>query len=116
VIAGMAHQNARCPRCHRTFPWGTTVCPACHIGLDLNWNEAREAPAALIFETGDRPSVDMVVSLLEAHGVTCVVRGAQDTIHFGIGPGNFWQVFVRTSDEKHAQEILDVEIGRGDEG
>lgn len=56
--------------------------------------------------------MDMVVSLLEAHGVSCLVRGTHDTTHFGIGPANFWRVFVRASDERHAQEILDAEIGR----
>jgi len=112
----MPSQNARCPRCERTYPWGTTVCPACHVGLDLNTDEAREAPVALVFETWDRPSVDMVVSLLEAHGVSCLVRGTHDTTHFGIGPANFWRVFVRASDEQQAQEILDAEIGREDEG
>jgi hypothetical protein len=40
------------------------------------------------------------------------VRGTQDTAHFGIGPANFWRVFVRASDERVAQEILDAEIGR----
>lgn len=34
------------------------------------------------------------------------------TTHFGIGPANFWRVFVRAADEGRAQEILDVEIGR----
>lgn len=108
----MARPNARCPRCAETYPWGTTVCPACHVGLELAGPEIRERPTALVFETWDRPSVDIVVSLLEAHGVPCLVRGTHDTIHFGIGPANFWRVFVRASDEQRAQEILDAEIGR----
>jgi hypothetical protein len=82
------------------------------VGLDLTGGETRERPAALIFETWDRPSVDVVVSLLEAHGVSCLVRGTSDTAHLGISPANFWRVFVRTSDEAVAQEILDAEIGR----
>ena len=69
---------------------------------------------ALIFETRDRPSADMVISLLEAHGVTCLVRGTLDTTHFGIGPASFWRVFVRALDEQHAQKVLDAEIGRED--
>ena len=111
----MARHNPRCPRCEQTYPWGTTVCPTCHVGLDLSGGEVREPPMALIFETRDRPSVDMVVSLLKAHGVTCLVRGIHDTMHFGIGPANFWRVFVRASDEQSAQEILDAEIGREDD-
>jgi hypothetical protein len=110
----MARHPARCPRCAATYPWGTTVCPTCHVGLELAANQPRERPAILIFETWDRPSVDVVVSLLEAHGVTCLVRGTQDTAHFGIGPANFWRVFVRSEDEQVAQEILDAEIGRED--
>lgn len=108
----MARQGGRCPRCHATYAWGVTVCPACHVSLDLTGGETRERPTALIFETWDRPSVDVVVSLLEAHGLPCLVRGTQDTTHFGIGPTNFWRVFVRASDERMAQEILDAEIGR----
>lgn len=110
----MARRDARCPQCNGTYPWGTTVCPTCHVGLELPGGETREKPAALIFETWDRPSVDVVVSLLEAHGLPCLVRGTDDTMHFGIGPANFWRVFVRASDEQVAQEILDAEIGRED--
>jgi len=84
------------------------------VGLDLNAGEIRERPTVLIFETWDRPSVDVVVSLLEAHDVPCLVRGTDDTTHFGIGPTNFWRVFVRASDEQMAQEILDAEIGHED--
>ena len=112
----MAHQDARCPQCHSTYPWGVTVCPTCHVGLDLAGNETRERPAALIFETWDRLSVDVIVSLLEAQGVPCLVRGTDDTAHFGIGPASFWRVFVRASDERVAQEILDAEIGREEGG
>jgi hypothetical protein len=108
----MARPAPRCPRCRAAYPWGATVCPACHVGLDLTGGETRERPAALIFETWDRASVDVVVSLLEAYGVPCLVRGTSDTAHFGIGPANFWRVFVRASDERAAQEILDAEIGR----
>lgn len=110
----MGRSDARCPRCHITYPWGTTVCPTCHVGLQLPGDETRERPATLIFETCDRPSVDIVVSLLEARGVPCLVRGTGDTTLFGIGPANFWRVFVRASDEHEAQEILDAEIGRED--
>jgi hypothetical protein len=80
--------------------------------LDLAGGASRERPSALIFETWDRPSVDVVVSLLEAYGVPCMIRGTHDTSHFGIGPANFWRVFVRATDEERAQEILDAEIGR----
>lgn len=110
----MPRSDARCPRCGAAYPWGTTVCPACHVGLELGRPERLDRPTALVFETWDRPSVDIVVSLLEAHGVRCLVRGTQDTTHFGIGPANFWRVFVPASDEQRAQEILDAEIGRED--
>lgn len=108
----MARSEGRCPRCGAQYPWGTTVCPACHVALDLAGRGATERPAALVFESWDRPSVDVVVALLEAHGVPCLVRGTQDATHFGIGPANFWRVFVRAADEPMAQEILDAEIGR----
>ena len=111
----MPHRAGRCPRCAVTYPWGTTVCPVCHVGLDLAGAGSGERPARLIFETWDRPSVDVVVSLLEAHGVPCLVRGTHDSTHFGIGPANFWRVFVRAADEPRAQDILDAEIGREDQ-
>lgn len=110
----MARPDARCPRCNATYPWGTTVCPACHVGLDLTGSDVRERPTVLVFETWDRPSADVVVSLLEAHGVPCLVRGTQDSMHLGLGPASFWRVFVRASDGRTAQEILDAEIGRED--
>jgi len=84
----------------------------CHVGLVLSGGGSEERPTALIFETWDRPSVDVVISLLEAHGVPCLVRGTHDTTHFGIGPAGFCRVFVRAADEGRAQEILDAEIGR----
>ncbi len=108
----MARSDPRCPRCAAKYPWGTTVCPACHVALDLTGGDERARSTALIFETWDRLSVDVVVSLLEAHGVPCLVRGTHDTAHFGIGPANFWRVFVRAADEPRAQEILNAEIGR----
>jgi hypothetical protein len=108
----MPRRDANCPRCHARYPWGTTVCPTCHVSLELSGNQSRARPSALIFESWDRPSVDVVVSLLEAHGVPCLVRGSENTTHFGIGPASFWRIFVPASDEQTAQEILDAEIGR----
>jgi hypothetical protein len=57
----MVRHGGRCPRCHATYAWGATVCPACHVGLDLAGGETRERPTALIFETWDRSSADVVV-------------------------------------------------------
>ncbi len=108
----MPREGGRCPACHAVYPWGVTVCPVCHAGLDLAGNARQEQPSTLIFETWDRPSVDIVVSLLEAQGISCLVRGTGDTTLFGIGPASFWRVFVRASEEPIAQEILDAEIGR----
>ncbi len=71
-----------------------------------------EPPGVLIFETWDRPSVDTVTGLLEARGVTCVVRGTAERHGIGMGPQGFWRIYVRASDEERAQEILDEEIGR----
>jgi len=48
--------------------------------------------------------------------VPCLVRGTDDSAQFGIGPANFWRVFVRASDEQMAQEMLDAEIGREEDG
>jgi putative signal transducing protein len=110
-----ATRNARCPRCTTTYPWGTTVCPACHVALELPGSESETPPTILVFETWDRPSADIVVGLLESNAVPCLVRGTGDTTHFGIGPQSFWRVYVRASDEAQAQEILDAEIGREEE-
>jgi hypothetical protein len=84
------------------------------VGLELADSPAQEGPTVLIFETWDHSSADIVVSLLEAHGVRCLVRGTHDMTHFGIGPAGFWRVYVRASEQQRAQEILDAEIGRED--
>jgi hypothetical protein len=84
------------------------------VGLEFTGDKSQERCTVLVFETWHRPSVDVIVSLLEAHGVPCLVRGTHDTVHFGIGPANFSRVFVRVSDEALVQEILDAEIGRED--
>ncbi len=110
----MAREAAWCPRCAARYAWGMTVCPTCHVGLEWRGGENREQCTALVFESWDRPSVDVIVSLFEAHGVSCLVRGTQDSVHFGLGPANFWRVFVRASDERFVQELLDAEIGRED--
>ena len=110
-----AKRDARCPRCTATYPWGTTVCPACHVALEMAGSETESRPTVRIFETWDRPSADIVAGLLEANGVTCLVRGTADATHFGIGPPGFWRVYVQASDEARAQEILDAEIGREEE-
>jgi hypothetical protein len=106
--------DPRCPRCARVYPWGTTVCPACHVGLDLCGTGARPSPEVAVFETGDRTSADIVVSLLCAHGVLCVLRGAGDAVHLGFGRLGYWRVLVQAKDEASAQEILDAEIGEGE--
>lgn len=111
----MPHAKARCPRCTKTYPWGTTVCPACHVALEPPGSEGEGPPTILIFETWDRPSADIVVGLLESNGVPCLVRGTADTTHFGIGPPGFWRVYVRAADQTRAQQILDAEIGREEE-
>lgn len=108
----MSRERARCPRCTKTYPHGTTVCPACHVALELPGSERDGPPAILIFETWDRPSADIVAGLLESNGVTCLLRGTGDATHFGIGPQGFWRVYVQAADEPRAQEILDAEIGR----
>ena len=110
----MTREGARCPKCAVRYPWGVTVCPTCHVGLEFAGVQREDRCTAPVFESWDRPSVDVVVSLLEAHGVPCLVRGTHDIVHFGIGPANFWRVFVRASDEALVQEILDAEIGRED--
>jgi hypothetical protein len=69
----------------------------------------------LVFETWDRSSADIVAGLLTAHGIRCLVRGDQDSIHAGLGSLGVLRVLVPAADEPRAQEILDAEIGRGDE-
>jgi hypothetical protein len=94
------------------FPWGTTVCPRCHVGLELPGARPADEPPQLVFETWDRASADIVAGLLEAHGVPCQVRGDHDSIHAGLGSLGVLRVLVRAADERRAQEILDAEIGR----
>ena len=112
----MPHAKARCPRCSATYPYGTTVCPSCHVALELPGSEGESPRTILVFETWDRPSADIVVGLLESNDVPCLLRGTADTTHFGIGPPGFWRVYVRATDETRAQEILDAEIGREEAG
>lgn len=109
----MAEPDARCPRCLRLYPWGTTVCPACHVGLERPARPASPECTAVIFETWDRPSLETVVSILQEHGIPSVVRGTADRWPFAGPRGGFWRIAVRPQDEPQAQAILDAEIGRG---
>jgi hypothetical protein len=70
----------------------------------------------VVFETADRPSADIVAGLLTAHGVPCTIRGTGDPVHMGMGRTGLWRVFVASADDPTAQEILDAEIGREEEG
>lgn len=105
------HPDPQCPRCRRRYPWGSTVCPDCHVALDLFVEPAPDRPPVPVFETSDRASVDIVAGLLETNGVGTWILGHEDPIHFGIGPSGFWRVCVRPEDEPRAQAILDAEIG-----
>ena len=111
----MARQLPRCPRCRKGFPWGTTVCPGCHIGLEVFASGGLLQETA-VFETADRPSADIVAGLLTAHGVPCTIRGTDNLSHMGMGRTGLWRVFVASAEEPAAQEILDAEIGREEEG
>jgi hypothetical protein len=110
----MPPHDSRCPGCARTYAWGTTVCPVCHVGLDFTGPGLRPAPEVLIFETGDQMSAEIVIALLSAHEVPCTLRGSGDAAHFGLGRAGWWRVLVLPEDEELAQEILDAEIGRGE--
>jgi hypothetical protein len=109
-------QASECPRCRRRYPWGSTVCPNCHVALTLFVQPAPAAAPVPVFETSDRTSVDIVTGLLESHGISAQVFGHEDPIHFGIGPSGFWRVCVRPEDELQAQAVLDDEIGTDPEG
>jgi len=85
------------------------------VGLELPGSRAADEPLRLLFETWDRASADIVASLLEAHGIRCLVRGDHDSIHAGLGSLGVLRVLVGAADEPQAQEILDAEIGRGEE-
>jgi hypothetical protein len=107
----MFRRRGRCPSCRRHYPWGTTVCPVCHVGLDLAGGPAPAPPEAIVFETGDRASADIVAGLLAAHGLVCAIRGSDDGLHGGFSWSGYWHVLVRAADEPRAQAILDAEIG-----
>jgi len=108
----MRARESRCPRCGRKYPWGTTVCPACHIGLDLTKDSPPAVPDVVVFETGDRSSADIVAGLLAAHSLPSAIRGTDDRLRVGLWWAGYWRVLVQASDEVRAQEILDAEIGR----
>ena len=110
----MFRRDPPCPKCNRTYPCGTTVCPACHVALDLSGTTRRSSPEVAIFETGDRTSADIVVSLLRAHEIPCMLRGNGDGVHLGFGGTGSWRVVVQAADEAQAQAILDAEIGQGE--
>lgn len=107
----MFRRRGRCPACRRHYPWGTTVCPVCHVALDLAGDPAPTAPETIVFETGDRVSADIVAGLLAAHGLVCAIRGTDDSLHVGLSWSGYWHVLVRADDESRAQAILDAEIG-----
>jgi len=110
----MPPRNGRCPRCRREYPWGTTACPICHVGLELFAPVRPTPPDIAVFQTGDRPSADIVAGLLAAHGIPSTIRGTSDLVHVVLGRAGTWWVLVPAADEAQAQEILDVEIGRED--
>jgi hypothetical protein len=107
----MFRRRGRCPSCRRQYPWGTTVCPICHVALDLVKDAAQPAPEAIVFETGDRASADIVAGLLAAHSLVCAIRGTDGGVHVGLSWSGYWHVLVRAADEPRAQAILDAEIG-----
>jgi hypothetical protein len=108
----MSKRTARCPRCRLAYTWGATVCPACHVALDLFSDPAPGAPAVAVFETGDHASADIVAGLLGAHGLACAIRGTDDAVHVGRWWAGYWHILVRSADAAQAQAILDAEIGR----
>ncbi len=112
----MSTRTTRCPRCRRTYAWGATVCPACHVALDIFSGRAPDPPEVVVFETGDRASADIVAGLLGAHGVACAIRGTDDAVHAHGWWGGYWHVLVRPADAAQAQAILDAEIGREETG
>jgi hypothetical protein len=67
-----------------------------------------------VFQTGDRPSADIVAGLLAAHGIPSIIRGPSDLVHVVLGRAGTWWVLVPAVEEAQAQEILDAEIGRED--
>jgi len=107
----MFRRRGRCPSCRRQYPWGTTVCPACHVALDLVRDPAPAAPEVTVFEMGDRASADIVAGLLAAHGLVCATRGTDDGVHAGLSWSGCWHVLVLDADAPRAQTILDAEIG-----
>lgn len=107
----MFRRRGRCPSCHRHYPWGTTVCPTCHVALDLAGNPATTTPDVVVFETADRVSADIVAGLLTAHGLACAIRGTDDNVHAILKRSGYWHVLVRAADERQAQAVLDAEIG-----
>ena len=110
----MPPPDPRCTHCARTYAWGTTVCPVCHVGLDLTGTGLPPAPEVPVFETGDGTSAEIVASLLSAYEVPCTLRTSGDAAYFGLGRPGWWRVLVQAADEARAQAILDAEIGRGE--
>ena len=78
------------------------------MALDLFADPTPDPPPVPVFETSDRPSVDIVAGLLEANGIATWVLGHEDPIHFGIGPSGFWRVCVRPEDEARGRRIDEV--------
>jgi hypothetical protein len=72
------------------------------------------SPDTAVFQTGDRPSADIVAGLLAAHGIPSIIRGPSDLVHVVLGRVGTWWVLVPAAEEAQAQEILDAEIGRED--
>lgn len=108
----MPSRKGRCPRCQREYPWGVTACPACHVGLELVAPSRTAKPDTAVFETGDRPSADIVAGLLATQGIPCTIRGTDGILHAVLGRAGTWWVLVPAADAARAQEILDAEIGR----
>jgi Putative prokaryotic signal transducing protein len=73
------------------------------------WHDGHMSDLVRVYASGDRFAADLMVTRLEAEGITALVKGGSEDMAYPAGPA---YVFVSDEDEARARAVVDaVESG-----